>query len=405
MNTERKLLAAAMSGRPAFDAVDRYLDEADLTEPGRLVLDQIKAYYERDPEAKLVDIENLRGLVLQTVSNPKHKQTFETIMDALGDTEVSGINVVHELIGAKQEALGAKLSQALAAGDQEGVLDMMEEYTELSSATSLGEDEKESDLLNAPRISELMGDNAGEGHLIPMYPRSLNERLDGGLLRGHHVVIFARPEMGKTMFLCNLVGGFLAANLRVLYIGNEEPIEDTGLRMMGRITERTRYEVLADEAFTEQLADERGYQNLYMKRLTPGTPREIEALVREVQPDVLIIDQLRNVQMKEDNIVRQLEKAANAVRQIGGRHNCLVLSVTQAGDSASGKSVLDMGDVDSSNTGIPGACDVMIGIGASGEDEASGRRVLSLPKNKRSGRHDFFPVGVNPSIAKIVSMD
>ena len=64
-----------------------------------------------------------------------------------------------------------------------------------------------------------------------------------------------------------------------------------------------------------------------------------------------------------------------------------------------------MGDVDSSNTGIPGACDVMIGIGASGEDEASGRRVLSLPKNKRSGRHDFFPVGVNPSIAKLVSMD
>jgi len=404
MNTERKLLAAAMSSRHAFDAVDRHIDQDDLTEPGRLVMDQIKAYYDRDPAAKLVDIENLRGLVLQTVSNPKHKQTFETIMDALSETEVSGINVVQELIGAKMEALGAKLSNALASGDAEGVLDMMAEYEELSSCTSLGEEE-ESDLLNAPTIEDLVGKEDEVGHLIPMYPRALNERLDGGLLRGHHVVIFARPEMGKTMFLCNLVGGFVSHDLRVLYIGNEEPIEDTGLRMLGRITERTRYEVLADRLGTYDLAVERGYRNLYMKRLTPGTPREIEALVQEVNPDVLIIDQLRNVQMKEDNIVRQLEKAANAVRQIGGRNQCLVLSVTQAGDSASGKSILDMGDVDSSNTGIPGACDVMIGIGASGEDEASGRRVLSLPKNKRSGRHDFFPVGVNPSIAKIVSMD
>jgi archaellum biogenesis ATPase FlaH len=403
MSTERKLLAAAISGRGAFDAISHHLDQSDLTEPGRLVLGQIDGYYSRDPDAASVDIENLRGLVLQTVSNPKHKQTFETIMDALGETEVSGVNVAQELIGAKLEALGAKLSIALAAGEVTDVLDMMEEYNSLSTATSL-DSEEESDLLNAPTVDDLIGHNEG-GDLIPMYPRSLNERFDGGLLRGHHVVIFARPEMGKTMFLCNLVGGFLAAALRVLYIGNEEPIEDTGLRMIGRITERTRYEILADPADAYNLAVERGYKNLYMKRLTPGTPREIEALVREVQPDVLIIDQIRNITMKEDNIVRQLEKAANAVRQIGGRNNCLVISVTQAGESASGKSVLDMGDVDSSNTGIPGACDIMIGIGASGEDEAAGRRVISLPKNKRSGRHDFFPVGVNPSIAKIVSMD
>jgi hypothetical protein len=97
--------------------------------------------------------------------------------------------------------------------------------------------------------------------------------------------------------------------------------------------------------------------------------------------------------------------AANAVRQIGSRQNALAISVTQAGESAAGKPVLDMEDVDFSNTGIQGAVDVMIGIGASKDDENAGRRVISLPKNKRTGRHDFFPVEVDIQLNRVVSMD
>ena len=81
----------------------------------------------------------------------------------------------------------------------------------------------------------------------------------------------------------------------------------------------------------------------------------------------------------------------------------MVITVTQAGDSASGKSILDMGDVDSSNTGIPAQADVMVGIGMSDEDEANGRRVISLPKNKPGGNHGTFPVLVDPTKSRIRS--
>ena len=62
-----------------------------------------------------------------------------------------------------------------------------------------------------------------------------------------------------------------------------------------------------------------------------------------------------------------------------------------------------MGDVDNSNTGIPAQADVMIGIGATSEDESQGRRVLSLPKNKRSGNHEYFAVNVDPQLSRVRS--
>ena len=62
-----------------------------------------------------------------------------------------------------------------------------------------------------------------------------------------------------------------------------------------------------------------------------------------------------------------------------------------------------MGDVDSSNTGIPGACDVLLGVGATDQQKAQGSRVLSLSKNKSGGVHDNFPVRFNQWLSKYVS--
>jgi hypothetical protein len=186
-----------------------------------------------------------------------------------------------------------------------------------------------------------------------------------------------------------------------LYIGNEEPTEDTRIRVISRLTGRIRAEIEADPEGTWDMLQGTGYERFLTVDLAPGTQRQMDQLMSTEKPDVLLIDQLRNVNMKEENYVVKLEKAATAARNLGKKHNALVISVTQAGDSASGKAILDMGDVDFSNTGIPAQADVMIGIGATREDEAMGRRVLSLCKNKRSGRHDAIPVNVNTQTSTV----
>jgi predicted ATP-dependent serine protease len=279
---------------------------------------------------------------------------------------------------------------------------LLEEYTKWRTAESLDVEQERTIQRGTPlkEITKLYTPD----NLIRVYPLSLNDRLDGGMLRGQHMVVFARPEMGKTLFLVNAVAGFLSQNLTVLYVGNEDPADDITLRIVCRLTKRNKFEVLDNVEDADIEARKRGYNNLIMAGLTPGSPGEIEELTREYKPDVVLIDQLRNLRMREDNYVRQLEKAATAIRTIGKRLGVFVVSVTQAGDSASGKAVLDMGDVDSSNTGIPAQADVMVGIGATQEDLEIGRRVLSLPKNKRSGRHEYFPVNIDTQTNRMFSV-
>lgn len=98
----------------------------------------------------------------------------------------------------------------------------------------------------------------------------------------------------------------------------------------------------------------------------------------------MVIDQMRNLVCQEESRVQQLETIARELRRLAIRHQVLVVSVTQAGDSASGKLTLDMSDVDGSKTGIQGTCDLMVGIGVNDAYLESGHRMLSFPKNKLS---------------------
>jgi KaiC/GvpD/RAD55 family RecA-like ATPase len=403
MSNEQAVLAACIADRGAYDKIGDHVQEGDFTEQAAMVLRAVREYYERDGAAVSVDPEMLTREIVRGVANPKHQRVFESLISNIVSLKVSPGNVVHDFIAVRRDAVGAKLSVALASCDDDEVIrKLMDEYEGWCSAEKLADDEEM--VVRGASVRELVTSHFTDEGLIRMLPSSLNDRLDGGLRRGHHVVVFARPEVGKTMFVINLMSGFLRDGHTVLYVGNEDPLPDIVMRVISRLTGMVSAEIRASPDKADELARSAGYDNLILAALCPGTPKEIEGLVLEYKPDVVVIDQLRNLHVREESRVIQLEKSATAMRNLGKRHSVLVVSVTQAGDSASGKSVLDMGDVDFSNTGIPAQADLMIGIGMSQQDELSGRRVLSLAKNKRTGRHDYFPVHVEPTINKIRSM-
>lgn len=400
--SERAVLASCIKSREAFERIRHHVEKRDISDQGHLILQKVREFYDRDPEAGSCDPDLLRSEVCRALANSKHKDMFANLITELDASSVSPKNVVHDFIAVRREAAGAALASRLASGsDPDVVRPLLDEYLKWDQATQLEEEDDE--ILNGVSATLLAAEVAQEG-LIEIWPQSLNSRLDGGLLRGHHMLIFARPEMGKTMLVVNMLAGFCAQGLTTLYVGNEEPIKDTIWRVQSRMTGYTKAEIMEDTDFVDQILAEQGYDKLYFKEATPGTPHQIQRWIDDVQPDVLVIDQVRNLNVNEEHFVQKLEKASSAARNLGKSNNCLVVSVTQAGDSASGKAVLDMGDVDSSNTGIPATCDVMVGLGATADDEAMLRRVISLPKNKRSGRHEFFPVRVEPLISNVRSL-
>jgi len=134
----------------------------------------------------------------------------------------------------------------------------------------------------------------------------------------------------------------------------------------------------------------------------PGTVQEIEKYIRKVEPDVLIVDQMRNLESSDTNRVLQLDAVARNLRNLGKKYNLYNFSLTQAGDSADNKLYLEMGDVDFSNTGVPGAADCMIGVGANREFLANGFRMLSFPKNKIGHTKEPVRVTLDSERSKLI---
>jgi len=399
---EKHVLSSTIKSRDAFMRVADHVTRDDLSEQGWVIWETIQEYYDNDTEAKTVDHELLTEAVVRRVSVDKHKDMFRTLVTSVCQFESSPANVVSDLLATKRTVVGHSLANALLTG--EATEKLLEEYNDLLGREEF-DTEADSEARRGMNVEELVQLGWSEGNMITVSPESLNRRLEGGVKPGHHLIIFARPEMGKTMMVIEMMAGFIKQGLTVLYVGNEDPINDVNMRVVNRLSGMNKAEVLANPKKADALCRKEGYENLILQGLAPGTPREITGLIEKYEPHVLVLDQLRNLNMSQENFVLKLENAATQARLWAKRYSCVVVSVTQAGDSASGKAILDLGDVDFSNTGIPAQADVMIGLGATKNNAMRGEIVVSLPKNKVSGDHSYFTLLANPPLSRLDVLD
>lgn len=405
---EQPLIAAAIRSRTDYDLVRGYIDVKGKTysKPFQVVMSKIGDYYARDGNADAVVPEVLLAQITETIRNEKHVETFTNLVNESLSSNGSDSNVRVAILLAKQQEAGDKLALAITGGgDADTISALMADYAMLKEMTDL--DQLTEQGLEVYENVDLLGMIRHEydpTSLIRLYPQSLSDRLDGGAKRGHHIVVFARPEAGKTAFCVNMAAGIARQGFRVLYFINEDRPQDIILRIVSNLSGMSKYQIQKDPAAAQRVAEENGFNNIIVVSCSPGTPAQIEEYIEKYGPDAIFVDQLRNLKVRADNRVNQLEYAATAVRTIAKKWNVLAVSVTQAGDSAQDKAVLDMGDVDFSNTGIPAQADVMVGIGVDPALDAEGLRTLSLPKNKISGVHDSFPVRILPQLSRMTSV-
>lgn len=398
----RHLLATAIADRDSFDTIKQDGEFSNFQDISAIVWNELSEYYERDKDAKSADTGLLERAITERLANPKHSTGVTRFLAGLQDVSVPNIRVA--LGVAKRRRIGDSLSSALAArrpdSEIEGLIQQYTEACQQAAKTAEGEDE-------GPVTWEgLIKARRSTATRIAVSPKALNERLGGGLLPGHNVTIFARPEAGKTATLVSMACGFARRGVKVLYLVNEDPAADIAVRVMANLSNMTAVEMDADPVRAEQEAIKRGVLNLLLIDLVPSTLGEIDRLARLYEPQVLIIDQLRNVTIpgKADNYTQTLDKVAQGIRNIGKSHNIITIGTTQAGDSAERKLVLDMSDIDSSKTGIPAAADLLIGIGNTDTLERAGQRMLSICKNKITGVKDAFTVGLDTARSKMTSI-
>jgi KaiC/GvpD/RAD55 family RecA-like ATPase len=371
---EQYLLSTVMSSREAHEKLLPYIDPLNFSDLTQTFLDICKEYYEKDKKATKVDKELALAKAIQLL--PKRELLLKEYIERLPEPS-SLPNLLALYDAVKKERLGLDIIQAITSGREDKAKELMTKYSEDSSI------EEEEIFYNATPIDQLEIHFTGK-NLLPLRPTAINEAIGGGIPRQSQICVFARPDVGKSTVAINIACGVAEEGFKVLYIGNEDPAPKMMYRILSRFARTPEKEIRNNTQVYYEKALEAGYSNLYFIPMHPGTIGEVRKWVEKIHPDLLVIDQIRNMHIKTESMTVNLEQGVIATRNLAKEFNMAVLVITQAGASANGKIYLDMDDVEWSNTGVAGQMDLMIGVGQSREMKENRRVMLSFPKNKLS---------------------
>jgi len=399
MSLGMKILSSTLKSRDAYEVLKDNVDRKGLPPDIEWLLGMADTYYEADKEAASVDAALFQEQVQAKWANPAKADGLVDLVKRAYESTFSVPNYINLCLETRRQAIGHKIAAILSSSDvdDEVVQALMDSYKDVK----VGEEQEEDNVIHNMSVEDAINKVLDKTGRIYLAPKALNDATDG-CMPGDAIIIFARPEVGKTALCCTIMAGFAYRGLTGIFFSNEEPTERVAARFQSTITGMTAEEIMVQPDKAAALMAARGYANVRFIRLQFSTPAEIEKYVKMYGAKWFIVDQLRNMHIPRlEGKTQILEESAKALRTIGNKYGAVSIGVTQAGDSGEGKARLQQGDVDGSNTGIPGACDLMIGIGMTEEMEQQNTRMINLPKNKLSGKHVFFPVRINPLISRM----
>ena len=232
-------------------------------------------------------------------------------------------------------------------------------------------------------------------------------RLVKGVGKGNLMIVFARPETGKTAFWVSLVAnrnGFASQGAKVHALVNEEPAIRTQMRLISCWTGMTKEEITKDIS----LATERWNQiksNVKIIDTVNWDLDQIDAYCDVNKPDIVIVDQLDKIGVR-GNFARTDEKLRaiyTGAREVAKRHGCCIIAISQASAEAQGRAELTFDMMENSRTGKAAEADLIIGIGQQNVvDSEAVLRTLCVSKNKITGWHGRIDCEINPILSRYV---
>jgi len=249
----------------------------------------------------------------------------------------------------------------------------------------------------------------------------LNRSL-GPLRSGNFVIVAARVEVGKTTFLASEVSYIaqqLPKNRPVVWVNNEEESSVVFFRIVQAALGKESKELIVDSkvAMETYTALMDGDKNKIRVTKDTNHVRDLETLFREVNPGLIVFDQLDKVDgfskgdEREDIKLGKIYKWARELARTYGP----VIAASQLSAS-----VVDLKDppfigmdaLRGSKTDKPGEADVVLTLGKYKEPKSPEEemiRTINVPKNKLPGggakhvesdRHGQFLVTIDPIRAR-----
>lgn len=393
---ENKVISALLHDRGSYDTLRSVISGDDFSDKGEILFEFIHEFYVNDPDAKSVDLDLLKDHL--ELNYPKNSDSLIRVIDRL--EQVSAPNVVKEYIALRKDRCAHELAQALLGKDDRAVESRLEEFNIWKGKSDV-EEEGDTEVYSNVRLNDLL-QRRDASDLIPVYPKALNAMLGGGVPLESHLLIYAPPEVGKSLAAINMACGFITHGHKTLYFGNEDPPDQLLWRFHTCLLGQDKFNILKDLDAYQSKADNLGLNNLVFVSDPAGTITQLEALIQEHKPTCIVVDQIGNFHVKDKEGTQALEHIAKNVRRLAKKYKLVAVSVHQGDANSLGKVFLDLGDVYYSNIGVQAAMDVMIGVGASKEMLESGERMLNLTKNKITGLHEPVECVFNTKLSRIL---
>ena len=394
MNREQRVISAVLDSRQAWDVISGMMEESDFSDLGWIILQQVQEYYNNDAQAPEVSREFLVDSL--KMRHPRLVERFTAAIEELAPVSVP--NIMQEFRALKMDSCASMLAEAILSNDRQAIDIYYDKYTKYKEVAT--EDDTEAVFVDAD-LGDILTVHQPE-NLIPVVPEALNDRLDGGLIPGSQVAVYAPTEVGKSMFAINMAAGMLEAGRRVLYCGNEDPAKAMLLRFYARLSGMDKHEIMAAPNKARERAVANGFCNLVFYEMSPGTISDVSRQIDRYKPDIVFVDQMANMQTSSNySKTEKNEYLSVKFRELAKKHDVVTVILHQASDDAYGNLIVHKNDMYYSNVGVQGQMDVMIGLGMDSAYEQQNKRMVCLTKNKLSGNHDCFPVNVTPSISAI----
>lgn len=342
---EHKLIAACIKSRDAWERCKEQVEEMASSPQALQFLELCSAYYANDGSATHVDVDWLNNRLDSIYDNPKKAQEYKYQLGIIVDTDVSIPNIVNLLYETKKKELAHRLAAALTNQSKEAD-DLLEEYQRLEEKNA---DDDEDEVLHNYSAEQSIAEVLDSRNRIRLPTKALTDSTDGGAAEGDHIVVAARPEVGKTALCVSFARTFSNQGLDGLYFGNEDAIKKIASRAQSCFSGLTKEQIIANPGELNRRLKLAHWDKVKFIPAHGMGPRDVRRYVKLYKPKWLIMDQARNMVMRADTRANQLESIATEMRNIAGEFGLVGVSVTQAGDSAENKLTLGMGDIDSSN--------------------------------------------------------
>ncbi len=359
-----------------------------------------RAHEDSEKDLSINEVSTLHMEVYNPASTRAKRENFDTLVREIKQLELPNEKIANNIIRSLFKRRIAQNIAVLATEIYNGKdSDFSEIKKELEiSFDDIDKDEYEYITSDVNSLIDKLKDNTKFKFNLPMLRDKVN-----GVGEGNLVVVFARPESGKTAFWVNLVAGidgFASQGAKVCALINEEPAIRTQMRLINAHTGMTFDEIRADmDSTKEKWAEVK--QNIKILDTVDWSLDDVDEFVQKEKPDFLVIDQLDKVNVK-GNFARTDEKLRavyTGAREIAKRNNCCVIAISQASADGHGKMELSFDMMEGSKTGKAAEADVIIGVGVNGMTEENVRG-LYISKNKITGWHGQIVCMIQPELSR-----